>query len=399
MWAGNFNVTEQRANTVYLGSLSKPGRTALFDARSNAVYADGRVYYADENSALASVSLDIASARITSAPRIIAPKVARSPSTFYTAIAAGNSTLVYSATSATNHSQLTWFDESGNAVGRVGPVGVLANPALSPDGSRVAFDSHDAKDNNVDVWILDLRNGGVSRFTFAPEEETMPVWSRDGSSIVYRAQTSVAASLYVKRVNGLESPRRVDEVRDDIISNAATSWSTDDRELLCMSRTPRGATDLMILLPRARKMRPFIVAPGIKSHGQISPDGKWVAYASNEGGEWEIYVTTYPDANGKWQVSRAGGTEPRWRGDSKALFYIGPQQMLTEAAVSTDGVFSTTATRPLFTIRARPPISYTDLMTYDVTRDGKRFLVNQYVRPAQAPPLNIVIHAGSSPAK
>jgi Tol biopolymer transport system component len=155
----------------------------------------------------------------------------------------------------------------------------------------------------------------------------------------------------------------------------------------------------MILLAGSRKMRPFLAGPGIKSHGQISPDGKWVAYASNEGGQWEIYVTTYPDANGKWQVSRAGGTEPRWRGDSKAVFYIGPQQMLTEATISTDGGFSTTATRPLFTIRPRAPISYTDLMNYDVTRDGKRFLVNQYVRPEQAPPLNIVMHAGSSPAK
>ena len=146
-------------------------------------------------------------------------------------------------------------------------------------------------------------------------------------------------------------------------------------------------------------MRPFLVGPANKSNGQISPDGKWVAYASDESGEWEIYVTTYPNANGKWQVSRAGGTEPRWRGDSKVVFYIAPRQMLTEAAVSTDGAFSTTGTRPLFPIRARPPISSTDLVTYDVTRDGKRFLVNQYIKPDQASPLNIVFHAGSSPAK
>jgi Tol biopolymer transport system component len=281
----------------------------------------------------------------------------------------------------------------------VGPVGVLANPAISPDGNRVAFDSNDSRAKNVDVWILDLRNGGTSRFTFAPEEETLPVWSRDGSSIAYRSQTSAAASLYVKRVDGLESPRRLDEVREDIISNVGTSWSADGRELLCMGRTPRGATDLMILLAGARKMRPFLVGPGIKSNGQISPDGKWVAYASNEGGEWEIYVTTYPDANGKWQVSPAGGTEPRWRGDGKAVFYIGPKQMLTEATVSTEGAFSTTGTRPLFTIRSRPPISYTDLMSYDVTTDGKRFLVNQYVKPELAPALTIVIHPGTSPAK
>jgi hypothetical protein len=134
-------------------------------------------------------------------------------------------------------------------------------------------------------------------------------------------------------------------------------------------------------------------------NGQISPDGKWVAYASNETGDWEIYVTTYPAGAGKWQVSRGGGTEPRWRGDGKAIFYLGPRQMLTEVVVSTEGTFSTAAAKTLFPVSGRPPISSTDIVTYDVTRDGKHFLVNQYVRPDQPTPLAIVMRAANPPVR
>ncbi|MGA2147989.1 MAG: protein kinase [Bryobacteraceae bacterium] len=398
---GGTSENEGRINTVNLSSLSKPGKTPLFHAKSSAVYADGQVYYADDNNSLVSVALDIAGAKVSGTPRVIAAKVACSPSTYYlAATAAENSTVVYCAKSAANHSQLTWFDESGRETGRVGPVGVIANPALSPDGKRAAYDSSDAKANNVDVWTLDLLNGGASRFTFAPEEEGAPVWSRDGSSIAYSSFPKGPPAPYVKRASGMEAPRRLDAVASDGSGALPTSWSPDDREILCTHLTsPGGATDLLILSVDASKMRPFLAGPGSRSHGQISPDGKWVAYASDETGESEIYVTTYPGANGKWQVSRAGGTEPRWRGDSKAVYYIAPKQMLTEAAVSTESGFSTTGTRPLFAIRARYPISYGDVASYDVTSDGKRFLVNQYIKPEQAPPLSIVLHAGRPPAR
>jgi len=137
----------------------------------------------------------------------------------------------------------------------------------------------------------------------------------------------------------------------------------------------------------------------IKSVGgtQISPDGKWVAYASDESGNWEIYVTTFPGAVGKWQVSSGGGAEPRWRGDGKEIFYIGSSGMLTAVPVNTEGAFSTGAPSPLFQIHGRAAISSTDLFTYDVTKDGKRFLVNRYVKPDQIAPLNIVFNAGAQP--
>jgi len=393
MYAGQMSAVDPSVNFIDLDSVSKPHKTTLFHAPSNAVYAAGKIYYADENNTLLSLPFDRKTGKIVGAPRAIAARVARSPSTFYAAIAASeDSTLVYSAYNSANRSQLTWHDESGNVIETVGPVGVLANPAISPDGNHVAFDINDAKSRNIDVWILNLRNGGLSRFTFSPEEETIPVWSRDGSSIAFRSQVG-SPYTYIKRVDGSEPPRGLAVGDADNLGEAATSWAPGDRELLAMVRKLDHSSDLMIVPADGSKWRPFLTGPGNKAYGQISPDGKWVAYSSDESGESEIYVTTYPVAKGKWQVSRAGGSQPRWRADNKAVFFIAPNQMLTEATVSTDGEFTTTGMRPLFTIRGRAPISYTDLMSYDVSRDGKRFLVNEYVKPDQVPPLNLVMHA------
>ena len=144
---------------------------------------------------------------------------------------------------------------------------------------------------------------------------------------------------------------------------------------------------------RGGKKVPFLVTKASERNGQISPDGRCVAYASNETGDWEIYVTTFPNAVGKWQVSRGGGTEPRWRGDGKEIFYIGPKGTLTAVEVSTEGTFSSGGPSPLFQAHGRAPVSVSDLFTYDVAKDGKRFLVNRYVKPDHVQPLTVVLNA------
>jgi hypothetical protein len=121
----------------------------------------------------------------------------------------------------------------------------------------------------------------------------------------------------------------------------------------------------------------------------------WVAYAFDESGVWEIYVTTFPGATGKFQISRGGGTEPRWRGDGKEIFYVGPTGMLNAVPVKSDDSFSTGSPVPLFQVRGRAALSSTDVISYDVAKDGKRFLVNRYVKPEHVPPLTVVLHAGA----
>ena len=119
-----------------------------------------------------------------------------------------------------------------------------------------------------------------------------------------------------------------------------------------------------------------------------------MAYAANESGNWEIYVTNYPGAAGKWQVSRGGGSEPRWRGDSKELFYIGPKDILMAVPVTAGGdSFSSGTPAALFQVGGRAVISSTDIFTYDVAKDGNRFLVNRYAQPDRIEPLTVVFHA------
>jgi hypothetical protein len=140
---------------------------------------------------------------------------------------------------------------------------------------------------------------------------------------------------------------------------------------------------------------PFLKSKASEVNGMISADNKWVAYASNETGDWEVYVTSYPGAAGKWQISRGGGSEPRWRGDGKELFYVAPGGVVTAVPVNGDGTFTSGTPVALFQEHARSGISSTDLFTYDVTQDGSRFIVNRFVRPDRPSPLTIVLNATS----
>src|ERR1700733_3103029 len=395
---------EDAVSAIYLSSLSAKEPTRLLSARSNPAYAEGALLYLDEQKALRAVSLDPKKGLVGGEPRVVVDAVGFQPSVYWGAFAvASNGTVIYSATAEAAQSVLTWYDGAGKELGRVGESGVQANPTLSPDGNRVTVDITDLHANNTDVWIDELNKGSSTRFTFDPAEETDGVWSRDGEKIAYRSVAD-GSGVNLKNASGLQTEKTLVRVKDamksvdnadsfDLIPN---SWSLDDSEILCalQTNTKDSLGSVLVLVPASGGgITQFLPRDSSKTNGQISPDGKWVAYASNESGEWEIYVATFPSAAGKWQISRGGGTEPRWRGDGKEIYYIGPTSTLMAVPVEAAGTLSSGAPVPLFQIRGRAPISSTDLFTYDVTKDGKRFLVNQYLKPDHVTPLTIVQHA------
>jgi hypothetical protein len=172
-----------------------------------------------------------------------------------------------------------------------------------------------------------------------------------------------------------------------------TSWTPDGKHILTTYQPTTGGSTLAIKDLQGNSQR-LIKSSADSTNGLISPDGKWVVYSSNESGEWEIYATPFPDASGKVQISRGGGTEPRWRGDGKEIYYLAPQNKLTAVAINeVEGVLSAGTSQILFQIPGRAPISSTDLFTYDVTSDGKRFLVNRYLKPSSVPPFSIILNA------
>jgi len=398
-WAGNFgNSKDDRSSGIYASSLDGNERKLVTLCHSSFGYDSDHLLYADDERHLVSVAFDVSTATISGSRSVIANATGFQPSTYWAALTvAENGTVIYNTSSGAALSALTWMDRTGKELGRVGDAGVMANPFISPDGSRIALDISDERSNNVDIWIENANGVGNTRFTFSPEEEVVGVWSRDGSALAYRGNLSLGAALLLKRTTGMEREKQILRVpaSDDILPN---SWSPDDQHLLCTHESPSGYH--LELVPSAGgNPTSFQASQGSQVDGQVSPDGKWAAYASDESGKWEIYVTMFPGAAGKWQVSRGGGIEPRWRGDGKEIFYLGPTGMLMAVPVNGISTFSTGSPAPLFQIHGRAPISSTDLYRYDVAKDGRRFLVNRYVKPDRIIPLTIVLHATTEQEK
>ena len=391
-WAGNFSgVESDRLSAIVESSLDGKERKQLTLAHSSFAVGSNRLYYADDERHLVSVALDTKHAAISGNLSVIANSVGVQPSTYWAGLAAANDTVVYDASMAAALSVLTWMDRTGKELARLGDPAVQFNPTISPDGSRVAVDISDRKANNVDLWLESTTGANGSRFTFDPSEEVIGVWSRDGSRVAYRSAGGEGVRLMLKKANGLEREKAIVTFKSasDLLPN---SWTPDDRGILCTLQTSSGYSLQLVPVDGTQTVA-FAKGAGNQMNGMISSDGIWAAYASDESGTWEIYVTTFPEAAGKWQVSRGGGTEPRWRADGKELFYLGPGGILTAVPVNTTGAFSSGSPTPLFQFHGRAVISSTDVFSYDVSKDGKRFLVNRYVKPERVEPLTIVLHA------
>jgi eukaryotic-like serine/threonine-protein kinase len=398
-----FSNTEDNYKGIYLGSLAGDSKLVAPSGFSNPGYANGYLFYLDDKKSLRATLLDATKGAVAGDSVVIADQVGFQPSIYWGAFSvAENGTIVYNPDVGAALSIFTWYDRAGKELGTVGEIGVLSNPALSPDDSRVAMDVADTKVNNVNIWLHDIKRGTNSRFTFDSAEDVGGVWSRDGSLIAYRSFQMNDTNVFVKQALGLQpakaiiSLKEATQATDDLDPN---SWSSDDQEILCTLQPGAGGSQLVLLAASGNKMTPFLSTKASESNGMISPDGKWVAYASNESGDWEIYVTTFPTAAGKWQVSRGGGTEPRWRGDGKEIFYIGAGSTLAAVPVSSEGTFAAGNPTPLFRTQLRAMVSSTDQFSYDVTKDGQRFLVNRYAKPAQVAPLHIILNATASATK
>jgi eukaryotic-like serine/threonine-protein kinase len=393
-WSGTFAMsTDDHVSGIYVSDLDAKDQRLVQLCHCNFGFDQHRFYFADEHGELMSAPFDVDAARITGEPTVVARKVGYQPGVIWAAFTvSGNGTVIYNTGLASATSQLTWLDHTGKVLGILGSTGIQANPSISPDGTRVAVDIADTKSNNVDVWIKSITGQGDTRFTFDPSEDVTAVWSPDGKQIAWRSVPNHTA-LYVKPSDGLAKERSIftlSALADDVPANA---WTRDGKQVLVTYQKDRNSLMLFDVATGARTP----VVPNAKANqmdGQFSPDGKWLAYQSDESGEWEIYVTSFPAQSGKWQISRGGGSEPRWSHDGNKIFYIAPNGFLNEVPVSSSEGFSSGTPTPLFQIHVRAPVSTTDMFSYDIAPDG-HFLVNRYVKPDHIAPLTILLNASS----
>jgi Tol biopolymer transport system component len=282
--------------------------------------------------------------------------------------------------------QMTWLDRSGKKLGTLGEPADYSNPALSPDERSLAVGRIDPQKNTRDLWVFDLVRGTSTRLTFDPADDLNPTWSPDGSRIAFTSNRRGRRELYQKRANGSGDDELLLESKDPM---AVEDWSADGRFLL-YNTTPGGTASNLGLLPLSpgsdRKPIAFLATAFLEREGQFASNSRWIAYRSNESGRDEVYVQgVSPDGargQGKWQVSTAGGVEPRWRRDGKELFYLAGSTLMA-VDVKTDGAsFEAGIPKPLFETHVLGELRRN---RYVVTRDGQRFLVVSTVEQTTEP--------------
>jgi eukaryotic-like serine/threonine-protein kinase len=374
-------------NMIFVGSLDSDENKVVVNASTNAIYADpGYLIYWRDN-ALVAQRFDLHSYSLTGEPRTVSDAVQYFPQTNFVVFTVAGNTLVAqtSAGSGVSKSQLTWFDRRGKQVGTVGTADLVANPKLSPDGRRVAVDQTDTDGRHVNVWIHDLNSDASARLGFGPWLEQVTVWSPDGKQVLYTSNEKLFFSLYLKNADGSGSAQNIMDFGTP--QQGPWDWSRDGKFLLV-----RKERELWYVTMPDRQAHPLVQSQWLIRNAQFSPDEKFVAYSSSETGNWEVYVSPFPGFGSKWQVSRGGGEEPRWRSDGKELFYLAPNGMLMAAEVKNGAGFEAGSPNALFRTHPRQPISAMDFFSYDVTADGQKFLVNTKVDSSNSAPLSVILN-------
>ena len=282
-----------------------------------------------------------------------------------------------STASLNQPSQLVWFDRAGNEIERIGDPsqGAIINPSLSPVDGRVAIS------RAGDIWLVDpLKGGAAARFTTAAGADNNPLWSSNGTQIVFSSNRGGVLDLWVRDVTDAVGSER--PLLESPHTKSASDWSRDGRFLLYETVHPETLGDIWAL-PLDAGGREFAVARTrfYERDGQFSPGGKWVAYESNESGVPEIYIQPFPPTGGKEPISVGGGTQARWRRDGQELFYLAPDSRLMAVSIrlpSSRERVEVSAPVPLFV--APVAVRWNNLRhQYEVAGDGQRFLVNTAV--------------------
>jgi len=300
-----------------------------------------------------------------------------------------NGILVYWEGNVGTNSRLVWVDRAGHKLETVGEVDRYGIPTLSPDEARLLVQIEDPRASTADLWLIDLHRGTQSRFTFDPGDDGPGVWSPDQSRVVFASSPgSTFPDLYMKRASGAGSPEPFLETPEP---KTPSDWSRDGEWIVYYSFFSATRLDVMAI-PASGKGKPITVAGSefFELNGKLSPDGKWIAYQSNESGGMEVYVQAFPQADGKWQVSTAGGAGPAWRGDGKELYYLALDQTLMAVDVDTQAGFEAGIPHALFKAEVSP--STFRMNRYLPSEDGQRFLLHSPASIATSPPLTVVVN-------
>jgi len=362
----------QGEREIYLASLDGKESARLLAADSQALYAvsatgSGHLLFARAGALLAQ-PFEASSLKLTGEPFVVANTLRVNDSGRGHYSVSDSGILVYDPTNTYGNEQLIWLDRAGKRLESVGAPGIIQDPALSPDGKQVAVDRRDLQTGNEDIYVIDLARGTSSRLTFDPASDRYPIWSPDGTRVAWFSDREGSFQIYQKLASGV-GPEEI--LLKSEIPSLPTSWSADGKFILYTGVDPKTSFDIWVLpLAGDRKPFPFLQTPFIESRASFSPDGRWIAYQSNDQGLNELYVQTFPASGSKWKVSTDTGAFPIWRRDGKELFYV-KLGALMAVEVKPGSSFEAGVPKVMFDLAGKTrgnPV-------FAATADGQRFLI------------------------
>ena len=377
---------EKRAASVI--SLDGKTRKQLVSTLWSPVFAPPDTLLFRREDTLMAQRFDTKRFELVGEPFVVASDVGFNPITWQGLFSASENGILAYQSAKGSRTQFTWLDREGKITGTIGPQGIHNSLSLSPDGKKVAYDEADLKTGEVSVWLVGEQEAPL-RFTFN-SIGFFPIWSSDGSRVVYSSLRG-PPQLYQKVTSGAgdEEP-----LLESMQAKIPTGFSSDGRFLVYSVLDPKTRFDIWVLpLFGERKPFPFLQTEAGEIGGQISPDGRWMAYSSNESGIFEVYVRPFPPGPGKWQISRDGGSQPRWRGDGRELFYLSTDRRLMAVDIKTDQpAFEAGVPRPLFETHVSNVEGSNPWSQYAVTADGRHFLVNRLAAEATTSPITVILN-------
>ena len=396
-----------KPGTIKIGSLDQgEPAVALFQADSSATYASNHVLFARDQTLMAQ-AFDPDTRQLAGDAVPVAERISAEGSRYVSVSVSENGTLVYAVGGSLDPLQLTWFDRAGKILGALGEGGVDANLSLSPDERQVAVAVRSGSPENLDIWTIDIARNVRNRVTSDAQPEGWPVWSPDGTRIVFGSGAPSAGVLPEKArlvqtlVNGsganetlleaVDTPSRPCGPRQCTLM--PTDWSADGRFVLyTFFGTFPQTLDIWVLpLFGERKPFPVIHTEFLESQGTFSPNFRWIAYTTNETGQPNVYVQPFLRGGEKHRISPNGGRNPHWRADGRELFYLDASGTMTVVPIDATDTFG--LPKALFPTGL---VSVNNM--YTVTRDGQRFLVDAgplalgLAQRPQITPLTVIVN-------
>jgi len=383
----------QKQNTgIYVGTLDSQERKLLVNADSSPAYAPpGFLLFLRERTLMAQ-SFDANKLQLSGEPFPVAEQLGYNLVTGRAFFSVSQTGVLTFLSSNSPNTQLVWIDRGGKQLAPIGSPVADTGVRLSPDEKRLAVSRLDPQTASADIWLIDLARNNPSRFTFDPANESAPVWSPDGTRIVFASNRDGVSNMYQRLSNGAGN--------DEVLLKSAQptgphDWSPDGKIILFGMISPKTGADLWLLpLFGDQKPAPFIQTEFIETQARFSPDGRWIAYTSNESGSYQVYIQSFPTSGGKWQVSTSGGAQPQWRRDGKELFYLAPDRKIMAVEVNGAGpTFVSGIPKPLFEAHVSTIFpGGGGAIYYSVTGDGQRFLVNTLAGDSMPAPFTVVLN-------